>query len=122
MKWVEGKGILVEEQAGFRKQRSTVDQLYIMYEVIKNRYPKKTYCCFLDIQKAYDRVWREGLWMKMYKYGIRGKMWRVIKNMYRRVESCVLVNGKTTNFFEIEVGVRQGCMISPMLFLLLLTG
>ncbi len=120
--WVEGKGILVEEQAGFRKKRSTVDQLYIMYEIIKSRYPKETYCCFLDIQKAYDRVWRDGLWKKMYKYGIKGKMWRVIKNMYRRVESCVLVDGKTTGFFEIEVGVRQGCMVSPMLFLLFING
>ena len=42
--------------------------------------------------------------------------------MYRRVESCVLVDGKTASFFEIEVGVRQGCMISPMLFLLFING
>jgi hypothetical protein len=121
-KWVEGKKILVEEQAGFRKKRSTVDQLYIMYELIKGRRPKETYCCFLDIQKAYDRVWRGGLWRKMHKYGIQGKMWRVIKNMYKRVESCVLVDGKSTGFFEIEVGVRQGCLLSPMLFLLFING
>lgn len=62
------------------------------------------------------------MWREMYKYGVRGKMWRVIKNLYKRVESCVLVDGKTTGFFTIEVGVRQGCMLSPMLFLLYING
>ena len=69
-KWIENKGILVEEQAGFRRDRSTVDQLFILTEMIKNRRPKKTYVCFIDIQKAYDRVWRDGLWEKLYEYGM----------------------------------------------------
>ena len=69
--WIEDSGILVEEQAGFRKNRSIVDQLFILS---RNRGPKKTYCCFVDIQKAYDRVWREGLWEKLAEYGISDKM------------------------------------------------
>lgn len=111
-----------EEQAGFRKNRSTVDQLFIMHEVIKGRRPNKTFCCFLDLEKAYDRVWRDGLWKKLHEYGLRGKMWRTVKKIYERVESCVLVDGKSTGFFTIEVGVRQGCILSPILFDLFING
>ena len=59
--WVEQNNVLVEEQAGFRKGRSTIDQLLILTELIRHRRPKKTICAFLDIQKAYDKVWRQGL-------------------------------------------------------------
>jgi hypothetical protein len=118
----EERGIFAEEQAGFRKKRSTVDQLFIMHEVIKGRKPKKTYSCFIDVQKAYDRVWRDGLWKKLDEYGIRGKMWRVIRNIYENVESCVVVDGKSTDWFSIEVGVRQGCILSPILFNLFING
>jgi len=114
--WVEQQAVLVEEQAGFRKGRSTIDQLLILIELIRNRRPKKTYCAFLDIQKAYDRVWRQGLWFILHKYGIRGKLWRVLKNLYAKVESCVRLGKYCTDFFEILVGLRQGCLLSPMLF------
>ena len=114
--YVENNGILVDEQAGFRKNRSTVDQLFILTEVIKYRRPNKTYCAFIDVAKAYDKVWRNGLWYKLWKYGIRGKMWRVLRNIYKKVESCVLLGDSRTDFFEIEVGLRQGCILSPLLF------
>ena len=66
--------------------------------------------------KAYDKVRRNGLWYKLWKAGIRGKMWRVLKNIYNKVESSVLLGDNRTEFFEIEVGLRQGCILSPLLF------
>ena len=54
----------------------------------------------------------------MYHYGIKGKMWQVLKNIYKKVESCILLGDTRTDFFNIEVGVRQGCILSPLLFLL----
>ena len=50
--WCEAKQILAEEQAGFRRNRSTIDQLFVLHEVIKGRRPKQTFCCFIDIQKS----------------------------------------------------------------------
>jgi hypothetical protein len=113
---VEDNNILVDEQAGFRKGRSVIDQLFILTDVIRNRRPKKTFCAFIDIQKAYDRVWRQGLWYKLHKHGIRGKLWRSLKNIYSKVESCVVLDDICTDFFEILVGLRQGCLLSPILF------
>jgi len=112
----------VEEQAGFRKERSTVDQLFILTELIRNRRPAPTYCCFIDVQKAYDRIWRKGLWHKLKEYGMSSKMWRVLRNVYSSVESCVLINDKRTKFFDIEVGLRQGCLMSPILFAIYING
>ena len=76
--------------------------------------------CFIDIQKAYDRVWREGLWEKLAEYGISGKMWRVLRSIYENVESSVMLGGNNSRFFPINVGLRQGCILSPILFLLLM--
>ena len=113
--FIEKSKVLIEEQAGFRKARSTVDQLFILTEVIRNR-KKPTFVAFLDVAKAYDRVWRDGLWFQLLESGIKGKMWRVLKNIYKTVESCILLGDKRTDFFQVEVGLRQGCLLSPLLF------
>jgi len=123
--WLEKREKLVEEQGGFRKERATAEQVYILKEIIegRKREKKKTYCCFLDIRKAYDTVFRDGLWLELLKKGVQGKMWRVIKNMYKVVESCVRIgpNAKT-DWFGLEVGLRQGCILSPTLFLIFING
>ena len=120
--WCESNGILAEEQGGFRPGRGCVDQLYVIVNIIRNRVGRKTYCCFIDLRKAYDRVWRTGLWKRLWDEGIRGKIWRVIKNLYDKTKSCVLVGGDRTDFFDVEIGVRQGCVLSPTLFSIYING
>ena len=82
---LESGGVLHEGQAGFRAKRSCVDNIYVLSELVQGRLRegRKTYAFFLDVQKAYDTVWRNGLWVKLWELGVRGKMWRVIKEMYR---------------------------------------
>ena len=48
----------------------------------------------LDVRKVYDTVWREGMWVKLWDMGVKGRMWRVIKNMYKASRSAILLEGK----------------------------
>ena len=95
MTWCEKNKVLVEEQGGFRPNRGCPDQLFTLVELLRNRGKKGTYCCFIDVKKAFDRVFRAGLWQRIADEGIKGKMWRVLKSIYETVESCVL--GGTIN-------------------------
>ena len=123
-KWCEINGVLSEEQAGFRAGRSTVDHLFTLSELIRARKArrKETHCAFLDIRKAYDTMDRDALWKRLIDVGLRGKMWRVIKNLYDVVESSVLVGHQRTEWFPVEAGVRQGCILSPILFVIFIDG
>ena len=61
-------GALHEGQAGFRVKRGCVDNIYTLNELVQGRLRegKDTYAFFLDVQKAYDTVWRNGLWFKLW--------------------------------------------------------
>ena len=121
---LESGGVLHEGQAGFRAKRSCVDNIYVLSELVQGRLRegKKTYAFFLDVQKAYDTVWRNGLWVKMWELGVRGKMWRVIKEMYRVSRSAVLLDGECSEAFDVQQGVAQGCSLSPILFSVFING
>ena len=80
------------------------------------REDKKTYAFFLDIQKAYDTVWHDGLWYKLWDMGVKGRMWHVIKIMYMSSRSAVLLEGEKSDSFNVDQGVAQGCSLSPILF------
>ena len=60
--------------------------------------------------------------MRLWDEGVRGKMWRVVREMYRTVQSSVLVDGEQTEMFELNMGVRQGCVMSPVLFSFFING
>ena len=82
----------------------------------RQREDKKTYAFFLDIQKAYDTVWRDGLWYKLWDMGVKGRMSHVIKKMYMSSRSAVRLEGEKSDSFNVEQGVAQGCSLSPILF------
>jgi hypothetical protein len=77
---------------------------------------KSTFLTFLDFRKAFDTVWRDGLLSIAWKLGIRGNAWKLIDSMYTDVQAKVIWGDIDTDFFDIEDGVKQGCVASPILF------
>ena len=115
---LDKEGALHEGQAGFRLNRGCMDNVYTLNEIVQGRLreDKKTYVFFLDIQKAYDTVWHDGLWYKLWDMGVKGRMWRVIKKMYMSSRSAVLLEGEKSDSFNVDQGVAQGCSLSPYYF------
>ena len=94
------KGVLHEGQAGFRVNRSCMDNVYTLNEIVQGRLKddKETYAFFLDVQKACDTVWRNG---KLWDMGVKGKMWHVI---YEASRSAVFFEGEKSAVFRLECG------------------
>lgn len=59
---------------------------------------------FVDYKKAFDMVWREGLWYKLVKEKVNGKIFNVIRNMYDNIRSCVMLNQQTSDTFVCNAG------------------
>ena len=117
--YLEHLNLLVEEQNGFRKGRSCQDHIFSLHSIIHCRkiLRQDTYALFIDFRKAFDSVNRELLWNKLQqKFGIQGSFLTLLKGLYNHVRSCVRVNGELTEWFDINSGVKQGCILSPILF------
>ena len=114
----EVEKIIAEEEAGFRAGRSTTEQIFnpcILCEKYL-QHQQDLYHVFIDIKKAFDRVWHAALWATTKKYNISTNLIQVIKNFYNKATSAVFFNGSIGDWFRTTVGVRQGCLLSPTLF------
>ena len=69
---------------------------------------EKLFCCFVDFSKVFDTAGRAGLWQKLLDNSIDGKCFRIIRNMYSNIKSCITQGKEFSDFFVCEVGVRQG--------------
>ena len=114
--------LLETNQSGFRQGYSTTDNIFILHillELLKGT-KKNMYCAFIDFEKACDFVWPIGLWQKLLSSNINGKCFRIIFNMYDGIRSRIVHNGSKSEYFQCNIGVRQGENLSPFLFSLYL--
>ncbi len=116
--YLESNSLLEDVQNGFRSDRNCIDHVFILYSVIKNRKNSSldTYVSFIDFFKCFDVINRDLLFFKLTEYGVDGKMYNTLKMMYTNTYSCVNINNKHTDWFKTENGCRQGDVLSPTAF------
>ena len=114
--------LLRNNQAGFRSNRSCTDQISSLRIILEQsmEFNSQIYVNFIDYSKAFDSIDRGSLWKIMAHYGIPTKIINLIKKMYQDSGGQVLYKGRLSSFFQILTGVRQGCLLSPFLFLLII--
>ena len=111
---------LDDGRCGFRLDRSAMDQIFTLRQIFEKSWEnaKDVFACFADLEKAYDRVPRDKLRRVLQEYGIDGHLLMAIKSLYCQLEVCVCVNGKQSKSFHMGVDLRQGCVLSPLLFII----
>ena len=121
--WAEENNKINEEQAGFRKNYSTIDHIYTLHSIASNclygQRRSKLYAAFIDFQKAFDTINRDKLWDVLKKIGVSTKMIAILKAMYINVKAIVRQGFEKSQEINCPLGVRQGCLLSPLLFSLL---
>ena len=120
VKFVDDNSIIPSNQIGFRKGSRTSDHILVLKTLIDKYIHRASksylYVCFVDFSAAFDTVWRNALLYKLFKIGIRGNFLHIIQDMYASVSFTVKCDGKLTDNFDTSVGVKQGCILSPMFF------
>ena len=115
-------GLLTDKQSGFRPGDSTINQLIsITHQIFKgfDEVPsKETRAVFLDLSKAFDRVWHEGLIYKLQCNGISGDLLTLLKDFLHNRKQRVVLNGKCSDWLTVSAGVPQGSVLGPLFFLI----
>ena len=97
-----------------------MDQILTLRNIIEQSKEWKTplYINFIDFKKAFDSIHRDTLWKIVKAYGVPDEIVTLMKCFYTKFECTVLLNNKETDWFTVNSGVRQGCIVSPILFLI----
>ena len=70
----------------------------------------------MDLENAYDTIDRHGMWQMLRVYGVGGKLLTAVQSFYVESRACVRVGNDVSEWFPVNVGLRQGCVMSPWLF------
>ena len=112
--------LLSPNQSGFRSSDSCINQLLFINHEIVNAFGKglEVRGIFLDISKAFDKVWLDGLIFKLHQNGISRDVIIILQDFLRNRKQRVVLNGQCSSWVDINVGVPQGLIVGPLLFLM----
>ena len=113
--------LITKNQSGFRPGDSCTNQLLSLVHEIQNAFDHKkcleVRSVFLDMSKAFDKVWHEGLIFKLKQNGIDGNLLKLFQNYLTNRKQRVVLNGQESQWGNIKAGVPQGSVLGPLLFL-----
>ncbi|MCG7879453.1 MAG: reverse transcriptase domain-containing protein [Candidatus Thiodiazotropha taylori] len=111
--------ILSSLQSGFIPGDSTINQLTYLYNVFCQALDegKEVRAVFCDISKAFDRVWHDGLILKLQAAGVTGEVLTWFKSYLNNRMQRVVIPAATSDWTYIKAGVPQGSILGPLLFL-----
>ena len=117
---VESLGCLPPSQSGFRRGHSTLDGITRLSLALHSAFAQRLVAvgAFIDVEKAYDTVWRLALLVKLHKVGIRGRLLRWIANFLSDRVQRVCVDGMYSSWLTLEDGVPQGSVLSCTLYII----
>ncbi|CAG5093321.1 Similar to X-element\ORF2: Probable RNA-directed DNA polymerase from transposon X-element (Drosophila melanogaster) [Cotesia congregata] len=122
-KWAEAEKIIPEEQSGFQPGKSCANNVFTLLSLLQMqlRFGKPVYTLFIDSRRAFDSVPHDKLWTKLMNLGLSSKLINILKILYDNAQMRVRVNGQLSEPVNVTLGVLQGEVLSPLLFILYLS-
>ena len=114
--------VLPESQCGFRRGRSTIDMIFVAWQLQEkcSEQHQDLYLAFVDLTKAFDTVNRDLVWNILRKFGCPPTFIAILQQFHTGMCAQVVMAGSQFSSFPVEVGVKQGCVLAPIIFNLLL--
>ena len=117
---IELEGDFGEEQQGFRKGRGTSNGMYVLIQMVEKRLEGSMALGFVDLEKAFHTIPREMVMAALRWMGVPEAEVRMVEGTYEKTTARVVVGEGASEEFEVKNGLRQGSVLSPLLFIAVL--